>query len=75
MELESDGGTNCNWCFWYYHQKIGAKTGRLGHKRTIGDYANDSIIEIGQNTEESPTDLRIFAATQTPERNHQPPLV
>ena len=30
------------------------------------DHSNDSIIENGQNTEESPGDLRRLAVTQTP---------
>ena len=36
---------------------------------------NNSIVEIGQNTEESPKDLRIVAVTQTPVRNHSLTLV
>ena len=31
-----------------------------------GDYPNYCIIEIDQNTEKSPGDLRRFAVTQTP---------
>ena len=31
-----------------------------------GDYLNNSIIEIGQNTEESPGDLGGLDVTQTP---------
>ena len=33
------------------------------------DHSNYSIIEIGQNTEESSGDLRRLAVTQTPTRN------
>ena len=36
----------------------GTGTRGLGNKRTSGDYPNGSINEIGQNTEESPGDLR-----------------
>ena len=36
-----------------------------------GDHPNDGIIEDGQNTEKSPGDLRRFAITQTPVKNHQ----
>ena len=36
-----------------------------------GNHPNDSIIENGQNTEKSPGDLRRFAVTQTPVKDHQ----
>ena len=31
---ESDGGTNCNWCSRYSHQRFSARTGGLEDKRT-----------------------------------------
>ena len=34
-------------------------------------HSNYSIIENGQNTEKSHWDLRIFAVTQTPVKDHQ----
>ena len=39
--------------------------------RTGRDYPNDSITKNGQNLETSPGDLRRFAVTQTPVKNHQ----
>ena len=71
MEYESDGDTNCNWCVWYSHHRIGTGTGGLRNKRASGDHPNYSIAEIGQNTEKSPEDLRRLAVTQTPVKNHQ----
>ena len=71
MELESDGDTNCDWCVQYSHQSFGTGTGRLGNKRMGGDSDNYSIVEIGQNTEKSPEDLKRLAVTQTPAENHQ----
>ena len=47
VEHEIDGYTNCNWCPWYSHQRIGSRTGELGNKRTNGDHPNYSIKEIG----------------------------
>ena len=47
------------------------RPGWLGCWRTSGDHPNDNIIENNQNTEKSPRDLRKFAVTQTPVRNHQ----
>ena len=40
-----------------------------------GVYPNYSIVEIGQNTEKSPGDLKRLAVAQTPEENHQLTLV
>ena len=75
MEHESYGDTNCNCHAWYSHQRIGTGTGGLGNNRTCGDHPNYSIVEIGQNTEKSPGDLRRVAITQTPLKNHQLTLV
>ena len=58
VEIESNVNTNCNWCSWYSHQRIEKRTGGLGNNETNGDYPNYSIIEIGQNTEKIPEDLR-----------------
>ena len=72
MEHESDGDTSCNWCTRYSYQKISSGIGGLGNKRASGDHSNYHIVEIGQNTEKSPGDLRRFA---TPGKNHQLMLV
>ena len=72
MEHESDGNTNCNWCDRY---RIGIGTGGLGNKRKSGDNPNDSIVEIGQNTEKCPGDLKSFDVTRNLGRNHQLMLV
>ena len=37
----------------------------------VGDHLNYSIIEINQNTEKSPGELRRCAVTQTPVKDHQ----
>ena len=57
-------GTVTNW-------PLDTLTGGLGNKRTSGDHRNDSIIEIGQNTEKSPGDLRKLAVTQTLVKDYQ----
>ena len=46
-------------------------TGGLGNNRTSGDHPNSCIIEIGQNTEKSPGNLRRLGLTQTPVKYHQ----
>ncbi len=43
----------------------------LGNHRTSGDHPNYCIIEISQNTEKSPGDLRRLAVSQTPVKDHQ----
>ena len=70
MEQESDCDTNCNWRAWYSHQRISSGTGGLGNKRTSGDHLNDNIVEMSQNTEKSPGDLRKLAVDKTPVENH-----
>ena len=57
LEHESDNYTNCDWCFWYSHQRVIKGTGELGNKRTSGDHPNLYIIEDSQNSEKSPGDL------------------
>ena len=39
------------------------------------EHPNYSIVEVGQNTEKSPKDLRRLVFTRTPVRDHQPTLV
>ena len=77
MEHKSEGETNYNLCSWYSLQRIDAETGGLGNKKSRGDHANYSIIEIDQNTEKSPGDLGGLAVTQTqtPVRNYWLTLV
>ena len=55
--------TNYNWYSWYSHWRVIKGTGGLGNKRTGADYSNYSIIEIRQNTEMSPVDLRRLVVT------------
>ena len=45
-------------------KRIGERTRELGNKRTIGDNPNYSFVEIGQNTEKSPGNLRRLAVIQ-----------
>ncbi len=38
LEHESDYYTNRDWCSWYSYLRIIKETGKLGNKRTSGDY-------------------------------------
>ena len=69
MEHEGDDYLNCNWCTRYSHQMISTGAGGLENKGTNGDQPNYSIVEIGQNTENSLGDLRRLTVTQTPVEN------
>ena len=44
---------------------------RIGNNGTGRDCPNYSIVEIGQNTEKSPEDLRRLAVSQNPVENYQ----
>ena len=68
MEHESDNCTDCNLCSWYSHQRVDTRIGGLGSKGMGGDCQNYSIIEICQNTEKSPGDLRRLAHSNFSER-------
>ena len=71
MEHENENYNDCDWRFWYSHQKIIKGTGGLENKRTGRDHSTDYIIENGQDTEKSPGDLRRLAVTQTPVKDQQ----
>ena len=43
----------------------------LGNKRTNGDHLNYSVVEMDQNTEKSPGDLRKLAVSQTSIESYQ----
>ena len=42
---------------------VGTVTGGLGNQGTSGDHSNHSIVEIGQNSKKSPSDLRRLVVT------------
>ena len=71
VEDECDGNSNCNWPDRNGFQKLRKRTGRVGNHRTNRDHQDNGIVEIGQNTEKSPGDLRRIAFTQTPAKDHQ----
>ena len=71
VKHESNVYINYFWWSWYSHRRIIKVTGGLGNKRRSGDHSNYTIIEIGQNTEKSPGDLRWFAVTQNSVKGHQ----
>ena len=75
VEHESDEDTNCNWCSWYCHQRIGTGTGGLRNKRKSGGNPNYCTVKIGRNTAKSLGDLRRLSVTPTTGKDHQLKLV
>ena len=49
---------------------LGTGTGGFGYKTMSGDHPNYCTVEIDQNTERNPGDLRRLVFTQTPVRNY-----
>ena len=54
---------------------LGKGAGRVENQRTRRDHPNYSIVEIGQNTEDSPGDLMRLAVTQIPVKDYRIALV
>ena len=71
MGTESDSDTNSNWCTGYNNQRISIGIEEVRNKKTSGNHPNNSIVEIGQNTEDSPGDLKRLVVTRTPVENNQ----
>ena len=68
MDHKGEGDANCN-------LRIQKEAGSVGNWKTKRDNPNYSIIEIRQNIEKSPGNLRKLAVTQTPVKNHHVTLV
>ena len=75
MEHDGDCDTICNWCTRNDTQRLDKGTGRVGNRTTNGKHPNYSIIEIDQNTENSPEDLRRLAVIHSSMKDYQLTLV
>ena len=73
-EQKSNGDTDCKWRTWNNPWMFYEEVRRVGNRRTNRDQPNYSIVEIVQNTEKSPGDLRRLAVTYTPMKDHQQTL-
>ena len=67
----SDGDTNYWYCTKKGAQKFEEKTGGLRNHRKNCHYPDYSIDENSKNIQNSPGDLKRFAVTQIPEKDHQ----
>ena len=63
MEHEGDGDTDCSW------HTVTKGLGLEDLKRR--EHRNNCIVEIGQNNNKSPGDLRGLAVSQTQVESHQ----
>ena len=70
-----DGDTSCTSCTWNGLKNIGRKTGGIGNWTKKWNHQNYSVIEIDQNSEKSPVDLRRLTVTLTPVKDNQLTLV
>ena len=65
VEHVRNGDTYCNWCTRNDPQRLAKGSRRLKVGGRIESIQKKSIVEIGQNTEKSSSDLRRFAVSQT----------
>ena len=56
-------------------QRLGKRAGRVGNQKKIRDHPDYSIVNIAQNAEKCPGDLRSFAVTHDPVKGLQLMLV
>ena len=65
MEYEDDDDANSNWWTWNDSQRLSKRAGAVGNRRMSVDYPNYRIVEVGQNTEKSPRNLRRLVTQRT----------
>ena len=73
--MESEDDTNCNWSTKNGPKRLGRKTGGIGNQKKNRDRPDNSIIEIGVNTEKNPGIQRRYTASQTLVKDPQLMLV
>ena len=71
VEHEGDGITSRNRRAWKGSQWLRKYTGRVGNQTTNKNHPDYCIVNISQNTEKCPDDLRRIALSWTPVKNHQ----
>ena len=64
-EHEGGSNTNCSWHTWNGSQRFAKETGRVENRRMNQDHSEYSIVQISQDTEKGPRNLRRLAVTQT----------
>ena len=71
MEHKNDIDTRCNRETRYSHQNINNGTTGFGNWWTYEDYPNYIMIEISENTEKSPGNLKRLAVTKIRVEDYQ----
>ena len=69
-EHEGDRDTYGIWHTWNSAQRLGKEAERVRHQTTNQNDSNYSIVEIEQNAEKIPGDLKRLVVTQTPVKDH-----
>ena len=75
VEYESETDTISKLNIWNSLQKFWKGKERVENRSTNRDNLHHRIVEIDQNTEKSPGDLKRLGITQTVVKNHQLTLV
>ena len=75
MEHAVDSVVSCNRCVWNGSQSLEKEVGIVGNQRTNEAYPEYKIVEIGQNVDVCPEDLRGVAIIQIPVKDRQKMLV
>ena len=70
VEHVSDSDTNCSWFTWNSLQKIGKGIRTIGNQWKNRNH-QETIVEIDQNTQTNPGELRRLSVTQTPVKDYQ----
>ena len=59
VENEGDSDTNCNWCTWGNHKRLGRKTGETENQSKNQNHPDHSIAEISKNTHKNAGELSL----------------
>ena len=70
-EHEGYSETNFSWHSCNSHQRLEKGSKRIGNHRKNQDHSEYSIVEINQNIQKSPGDMRRFIVTQALVNDHQ----
>ena len=75
IDHENDDVTNFYLSAWNEPQKFGKGIQRIVNQKTNQDHPDYNIVEIGQNSEKTPGNLRRLTVTPSSVKNHQQTLL
>ena len=71
VEHLDDDNINCNSCTWNSSQTIGKGTRTIANQRKNQNYLDYSVVEINENTGQSPEERRRIPVAQTLVKTHR----